>query len=188
MILIYNLTGSKLKRLKINPYLLFIPFILVIVGVSLVFYKNGYDDGVYYTEKFEKEFSINSSDDFSRANMIKLMKQLNIQFPYIPMAQSILETGFWKSDIFLENHNLFGMKEARARISTASGTNKNHAHYNSWRESIYDYAFYQCRYLPKIQSEDEYFAYLGASYAEDTSYINKVKQIIEREKLREKFN
>ena len=80
------------------------------------------------------------------------------------------------------------MKEARSRITTAMGTNKDHAHYNSWRESIYDYAFYQCRYLSKIESEDGYFQYLGASYAEDSMYVEKIKQIIEREKLKEKFN
>jgi flagellum-specific peptidoglycan hydrolase FlgJ len=115
------------------------------------------------------------------------LKDLNVKFPYIVMAQSIQETGHWKSGIFLENHNLFGMKEAQRRITTAEGTNRNHAYYNHWRESVYDYAFYQCRYLNGIHTESDYFTYLGASYAEDSSYVERLKKVIEKEGLKELF-
>jgi flagellum-specific peptidoglycan hydrolase FlgJ len=103
------------------------------------------------------------------------------------MAQSMLETGHWESDIFLENHNLFGMKEARVRINTAEGTNRNHAYYENWRESVYDYAFYQCRYLSGIHTEAEYYRYLGLSYAESDDYVNSLKKVVEREKLKDYF-
>jgi flagellum-specific peptidoglycan hydrolase FlgJ len=79
------------------------------------------------------------------------------------------------------------MKQARQRVNTAKGTQNNHAYYDSWEESVYDYAFYQCRYLGGIHTEEEYFRYLNASYAEDPNYVSKVKSVIEKQKLRELF-
>jgi len=116
-----------------------------------------------------------------------MLTDLNVDYPHIVMAQSILETGHFKSDIFLENHNLFGMKQARRRITTAEGTNRNHAYYNHWRESVYDYAFYQCRYLSKLDSEEDYFEYLGASYAEAKNYVKMLKQVIKKNDLEKLF-
>jgi hypothetical protein len=135
----------------------------------------------------EKITLINEADPFSKDNFILMLKDLNVKYPHIVLAQSMIETGRWKSKIFLENNNLFGMKKAKLRITTAGGTQYNHAYYNHWRESVYDYAFYQCRYLSKIKSENEYFQYLSAHYAEDPNYINMVKTIIEKEELKSFF-
>jgi flagellum-specific peptidoglycan hydrolase FlgJ len=103
------------------------------------------------------------------------------------MAQSIIETGHWTSNIFKKNNNLFGMKQAYRRVNTAKGTQHNHAFYESWEESVYDYAFYQCRYLSGITNEDDYFQYLSKSYAEDPNYIKRLKDVIEKEQLHKKF-
>lgn len=124
---------------------------------------------------------------FSSDTLIYMLKELNVKFPHIVLAQSIVETGHWTSKIFLENHNLFGMKEAYVRVHTAKGTQYGHAYYENWEESVYDYAFYQCRYLGAIRTEDEYFNYLSNSYAEAPNYIKILKQVIVDEKLREKF-
>jgi flagellum-specific peptidoglycan hydrolase FlgJ len=113
------------------------------------------------------------------------MKDLGVKFPHIVLAQSKLETSNFRSAIFRENHNLFGMKEARSRISTAKGTNRNHAYYDTWESSVYDYAFYQCRYLSAIGTEAQYYSYLSGSYAEDPHYVAKVRKLAE--KLKEKF-
>ena len=45
-------------------------------------------------------------EPFSEEKLIALMKELNIKFPHIVMAQSKLETNNFKSAIFKENHNL----------------------------------------------------------------------------------
>ena len=91
------------------------------------------------------------------------------------------------SSNFSEDNNLFGMKEAHVRIHTAQGTQYNHAYYNTWRESVYDYAFYQCRYLPKVKTDLEYLNYLSQSYAESPNYIQSLKSMIKREGLKNKF-
>ena len=142
-------------------------------------------------ETFEKELIVLNvqaeKNKFTKEKFVSELKRLNIKQPHIVMAQSIIETGHWNSKIFKENHNLFGMREASVRINTAVGTQNNHAYYDTWMESIYDYAFYQCRYLGGLRTEAEYYAYLGANYAEDPDYVNVVKGVVKRERLKELF-
>ena len=138
-------------------------------------------------KNMEHQLVVQETDPFTKDKLVVMLKELNIKFPHIAMAQSMIETGQWKSKIFKQNNNLFGMKEAKFRITTAGGTQDNHAYYIHWRESVYDYAFYQCRYLSNIDTEAKYFEYLQASYAEDPNYVNSIKAIIEREKLKSLF-
>jgi hypothetical protein len=142
-------------------------------------------------EVFEQELIVLNvqaeKNKFTKEKFIEELKRLNIKQPHIVMAQSIIETGHWESNIFKENHNLFGMKQANIRINTASGTQNNHAYYETWMESIYDYAFYQCRYLGGVKTEAEYYAYLGNNYAEATDYVTIVKDVVEKEQLKGLF-
>jgi len=126
-------------------------------------------------------------ETFNQDSLIELLKDLNVKYPHIVLAQSILETGHYKSKVFKENHNLFGMKEARIRIHTAKGTKNGHAYYENWKESVYDYAFYQSTYYSDVKSEKQYYRKLDRSYAEAKNYINTLKDIVERENLTEKF-
>ncbi len=189
MIYKYCKKSLEFKRIKlVKP-----AFVALLVMSALLVgtYFMGRMGQIVKLTSYEREVLLVRSDsatvNFSRDKFADMLKTLNVKFPHIVMAQSIIETGAFKSNIFKTNHNLFGMKEANRRITTAQGTQFNHAYYNSWQESVYDYAFFQCRYLSQIQSEEEYFAYLGANYAEASDYVQVVKQTIEREHLRELF-
>lgn len=186
MFYIYDKKQLIYKRIRLfKPTLI----ILAITAIAAsIFYYTGITHGFEKLSDVEKAIIIKKTDEFEKDKLAQMLKDLNVKFPYIVMAQSIQETGHWKSSIFLENHNLFGMKEAQRRITTAEGTNRNHAYYNHWRESVYDYAFYQCRYLSSIKSEAEYFEYLSASYAEDSGYVDAIKKVIQREKLKDLFD
>jgi hypothetical protein len=189
--MIYTYCKDALLFKKVSPivYLKAILAAIVMISVTGYFmYIYGIKNSINEMSVEERITLVKENDPFSKEKMASMLGGLNVKFPWIPMAQSMLETGHWKSDIFFENHNLFGMKEARARITTAIGTNKNHAEYNTWRESVYDYAFYQNRYLNTIKTEGEYYQYLAASYAEDPKYISKVKDAVERYKLKQLFN
>jgi len=124
---------------------------------------------------------------FSQDNLVKELKRLNVRFPHIVLAQSILETGHWESRIYQENNNLFGMKQARARATTAKGTQLGHAYYDDWKESVTDYALYQAAYLNKLRTEKKYLNYLDKNYAEAKNYDKNLMIIIERENLKELF-
>ena len=127
-------------------------------------------------------------NQFSQEKFESEVRKLNFKFPYIVYAQALLETGEFKSKMFVENHNLFGMKEANKRINTARGTQNEHAYYNNWENSLIDYALYSATYLYSLDNEDDYLNYLGQYYAEDQQYVSKLKEVIVREKLKERFN
>lgn len=128
------------------------------------------------TEEISK-IIIKSEVEFSEPALKDLLLDLNIRFPHIVLAQAKLESGNFKSHIFLENNNMFGMKEAKRRPTTNKGTQNGHAYYENWRDCVIDYAFYQAAYLNDLKTEDQYYQYLAASYAEDASYVVKVRQM-----------
>jgi len=111
---------------------------------------------------------------------------MNFDHPEIVLAQTTLETGNYTSAIFKENHNLFGMKYAIRRVRLSNGTERGHAWYDNWKHSLYDYAFYYSKYLDDM-SEEEYYDYLKQNYAEDPSYITKVRKLAERYKTEKVF-
>lgn len=131
---------------------------------------------------YEKEKS-----EFTQDKLVSELKRLHIKFPYIVLAQSILETGHYTSVIFLENNNLFGMKYPNGRITTCTGVSNDHAVYDDWYQSMYDYSLYSCLYLKNINTEEEYYTYLKLYYAESSTYIETLQSIITNEKLKEKF-
>ena len=189
--MLYKYDERKLNfyQLSITRIMILLITIASLVSVTSLFIGKYLGKTESFTEitEMEKIVMIREADGFSKEKLITMLKGLNIKYPHIVLAQSMIETGQWKSKIFMENNNLFGMKEAKMRITTACGTQYNHAYYNHWRESVYDYAFYQCRYLSKIKSESEYFQYLAANYAEDPNYLNAIKSIIEKEDLKSLF-
>lgn len=158
--------------------------------MSSIFLYSGYKLGknaLISLSEEEKLVIIQEHNQFSEDRLIDKLKELNVKFPYIVFAQSKLETGNFTSKIFRENSNCFGMREAKQRITTAQGTENNHAYYASWGESVYDYAFYQCRYLSGINTEEQYFQYLSQSYAENPNYVSILKGMIEKENLKARF-
>ena len=189
----YKLFYYCTETLHLKPipakYYIFILLAGMILGTSAgltSFYQLKKNQFMFMSAE-EKLVIIKEYNKFTEDKLVEKLKELNVKFPYIVLAQSKLETGNFTSKVFRENNNLFGMREAKQRITTAKGTENNHAFYHSWYESVLDYSFYQCRYLSNIQTEEQYFQYLEQSYAEDPTYIIKVKQIVVKEKLKEKF-
>lgn len=116
--------------------------------------------------------------EFSPEKLKQYILELNIKFPHIVYAQAKLETGNFQSKIFRTNNNLYGMKVAKRRPTTNKGEENGHAYFNTWQESVIDYAFYQSKYLSDIKTDKEYLQYLKANYAEDTNYVEKISAII----------
>lgn len=139
-----------------------------------------YEEKVIIINEIEKEA-------FSQEALVEELKRLNIRFPHIVLAQSMLETGHFESNVFRANNNLFGMKQARQRCTTARGTNLNHAYYDNWKESVMDYALFQSAYLRDLKTEAQYFSYLDRNYAEAQNYDQAVKNMIDKYDLEELF-
>jgi flagellum-specific peptidoglycan hydrolase FlgJ len=111
---------------------------------------------------------------------LKLAIEVNgIIAPQIVFAQGCLETGHFNSDLCTGHNNLFGMKKARVRQTTALGsTDNDYASYLSWYDSVKDMKLFQEWYLSKGRDLTDYFGFLAAiGYAEDPFYIPKVKML-----------
>jgi len=158
---------------------------LMIVLALVIGYLIGFMNGVNSVDLSVKEVTVvtEQADPFSQENLVNYLADLNIKFPQIVYAQAVLETGEFQSEIFKSNNNLFGMKEARVRPTTNCGTDRGHALYTTWQASVLDYALYQAAFLSHIHTEDEYYRYLSEFYAEDPTYVSKVKDIVQKNTL-----
>ena len=163
---------------------------LISIFTGLLAYYYGYTKGLdsgtnkltSVTTEYERSILINEYDTFTNDKLKEYLVKLNVKYPHIAYAQSVLETGNFKSHVFKSNQNLFGMKEARRRATTNAGTENGHAMYGHWRESVIDYALFQCAFLLKLNSEDAYYQYLSENYAEAPDYVSKVKKLAEKYK------
>lgn len=161
----------------------------VFVGLSLILgFTVKPKDKIQTLSQEEKLIVIREYNEFSETKLTEKIKQLNFRYPHIILAQAKLESGHFKSTIFLENNNMFGMKEAKLRANLARGTNRAHAYYDSWQDCVLDYALYYSTYLYKLKTEGEYFEYLRQNYAEDPTYVQRLKEIIKKQDLKNKFN
>jgi uncharacterized FlgJ-related protein len=156
----------------------------ITIGLAIILgFTSKPKDAIQNLTTEDRLIVIREYNEFSEQKLIEKINQLNFKYPHIILAQAKLESGNFKSTIFLENNNLFGMKEAKLRVNLAKGTNREHAYYDSWQESIYDYALYYSTYLYKIKTEGEYFEYLRQNYAEDSTYVQRLKEIIKKQKI-----
>ena len=140
-----------------------------------------------YVTNTETVLIVNDLNEFSEEKLIEEINKLNFKFPHIVLAQSILETGHYKSKIFKENNNLFGMKEARVRLNLAKGTQHGHAYYDDWKESLTDYALWYSTYANKCKNEKQLYKLLNKQYAEAKYYPQALQRIIKRDQLESKF-
>ena len=120
--------------------------------------------------------------EISTERVLTRLDTLNVEHPHIVFAQMRLESGNFKSDLAKNNDNFFGMKYPRQRATVAQGVDGGYAYYRSWSYSVLDYAIWQRRYASGL-TEDEYLEMLSEKYAEDKSYVRKVKSIADSIKV-----
>lgn len=107
-------------------------------------------------------------------SVLTYIEELNIKHPTIVLKQAKIESGNFKSKVFIENNNMFGFKKAFKRANTQIDTNRGYAVYDSWQDCVVDYALYQT-YSAKNLSREEYIIFLGKHYAEDPNYKNLIR-------------
>ena len=107
------------------------------------------------------------------------IKELGILFPEIVFAQAILESAHFKSNVFKNNNNLFGMRLPRVRKTTAIGKRRGYAIYDNWMLSVDDYKLWQ-NSIPKkyLKNKTTYYLYLQKVYCECKYYSSRLKKII----------
>ena len=133
---------------------------------SAQFYTITKENGIYGSNK---ERAINTTENKSDStNLIQLSDTatLDIKYPKIVLAQAILETGWFKSSVCRNKHNLFGLTNPR--------TGKYYE-FNHWSESV-------AAYYNKVQYRYKGGNYLiwlrDIGYAEDRGYIRAIIRVL----------
>jgi uncharacterized FlgJ-related protein len=195
--MLYTYCKDSLTFKRINPRKLFKAAGASLLFLAITYYttwnvaeKKGMIKSVSEMSYEQKILIVDevSNNKFSKEAVVEELKRLNVKYPHIVLAQALIESGHFQSNIFRANNNLFGMKEAKQRTTTARGTNLGHAYYDNWQESILDYAIFQSAYLRDLKTEEQYLSYLGANYAEASNYELAVMNMVKNEKLKELFN
>ncbi len=180
----YKYDPGKMSYVRATSfYLKVFIFILIasIIGFGVATYMQHRKlDKIKYVSEETRMLILNQENEFTPDKLKQFILSLNIKFPHIVYAQAKLESGNFKSKIFRENNNLFGMKVARMRPTTNKGEQNNHAYFNSWKDCVVDYAMYAAAYLNDIKTEQQYLDYLKANYAEDSKYYSKLIKMIKR--------
>lgn len=169
----YDSQNLIFKKIQIKQY-------LYAIGIAFFLFTGfGFSSGIELNAVIEKIPVIIKEDqeELNMDNVRNFVREMRIQNEDIVIAQIILETGNLSSDICKNNNNLFGMKVPGSRPTTAIREQNNHAAYKNWKDSVRDYAIWQASFARNL-SEDQYFQLLDQMYAEDTSYVNRLKQII----------
>lgn len=92
-----------------------------------------------------------------------------IQHPEIVYAQAVLETGNFTSTGCKKKNNLFGLMK-RNRLRT----------FDHWNESI---ICYKEKIQNRYNGQGDYYAFLERiNYASDPTYVQKLKQIVKKNK------
>ena len=109
-------------------------------------------------------------------NLYQEIIRNGIRHPKIVLAQAILETGWFRSPLCRNRHNLFGLTDPK--------TGKYYE-FNHWTESVRAYyTKVQYRYCQKNQtstSDVDYLKWLQQiGYAKAPMYIQSVKEIMKR--------
>ncbi len=175
----YKFDSKSLQYIKVNSIVpRFVPLILI----GIIFLYTGFSTGVNNINVLEKvpitltNQSEGNSPEDTKKYIKSLLKDCNIQNKEIVYRQIMLETGNLTSNVFLKANNLFGMKIASSRQKIQPGEYMGYAKYNSYKESILDYALFQANYCSGL-SDEQYYQFLNQYYSETSDYVQRLKKI-----------
>lgn len=123
-------------------------------------YITGLQDKITYVR-----FGIKPPKELNIESLYEALRKYNVMFPKIVVAQALLETGYFTSDVCLNYNNLFGLR----RPSDGA-----YYQFTNWEQSVKAYKDYvQYKY-----HGGDYLRFLqNIGYAEDPTYIYKVRSI-----------
>lgn len=106
--------------------------------------------------------------DLSIDNLLSVLDRYQVKCPKIVLAQALLETGYFSSDLCMTAHNLFGLRHP---------SDGSYYTFNNWVESVIAYRDdVQYKY-----TGGDYYAFLSRiGYAEDPRYVAKVRKIADK--------
>lgn len=170
-----TVTSREFESLALHKHFRMKKYLLKILGVILLcgFISkpaNLYNKGSTNIEQIP-EFAI--SHILTAEAVYSACEFYGIIHPKIVVAQSILETGYYKSNICIKYNNIFGLYDSYQ---------KDYFKFNYWWESVEAYRNkVQCKLGKNYCSEEEYYKFLEElPYATDPNYVSKLQKIISK--------
>lgn len=159
---------------KVFTFCIFILVIVIILGSFIAIHNDMQKDIKSYNQTLvldtiapSKDIIIKHSIEDPKDNLLRVLIDLDVMFPEIVYSQAILETGNFTSSVYHNYNNLFGLYNSSI---------KDYYYFATWQESVVAYKKY-IQY--KIKKDEDYYIFLDRiGYAEDPSYISKVKHIV----------
>ena len=100
-------------------------------------------------------------------NLYEVLEFYHVKYPDIAYAIAVEETGWFKSKLCTQNHNLFGLYDSK---------HKRYYKFNNWFESV---IAYRDLVESKYSSEEGYYQFLrGLPYSSNDDYIKNIKKIV----------
>jgi hypothetical protein len=131
----------------------------------------------FMQEKAEFEAEIYYKQ-FTIELFLKALYFQEIESPGIVYRQAIIETGWFTSELFEKANNIFGIRLARIRKTTATGEYEYHAKYQFWYDSVKDYRLLQQYYDSLGYDLTNYYVFLEKmGYATNPNYIKILKDL-----------
>lgn len=120
--------------------------------------------------------SIASLPELTIPNLLAEIRRNGIRHPKIVLAQAILETGWFRSSVCRNKHNLFGLTNPRT---------KTYYEFDHWTESVRAYyTKVQYRWTRKhrdTKADTDYLRWLrDIGYAEDLGYIRAIIKVLKQ--------
>lgn len=100
-------------------------------------------------------------------NMLEVCNIIGIKYPEIVVTQAILESNYFKSNLFINNNNPLGLYNS---------SRHQYYYFNHWTHALFAYQLWiESRY----RDGEDYYDFLDRiRYAEDSTYTDKLKILI----------
>lgn len=126
--------------------------------------------------EYIKEQPKDTIEVFTEQNMLKYMDSLGMKYVKFAVGQAKHESAHYKSKLFRNQNNLFGMVPAEKRKTTAIGKRNGYAVYRNWKDSVLDYYLMQQWILKRHPTKQGYENYIFRNYARDPLYKKKMQK------------
>ena len=145
--------------------------ILMIALVAIIFLYTGFATDVKVNTILERVpiVTTTKAEECNTENVKAYIKKLHLRFPNIVLQQVLLESGHYQSPLYKNGNNLVGMRPSFTRPTISETNENNFAKYDTWKESLVDYALWQASFARSIKTEQEYYDYLDKIYCEKDS-------------------
>ena len=166
--------ASTKKRVIFGVGVLLLAFV-IFFGVSYIYENKDakLSEGWDFQTEEEETVAKWGNKPLTIDNLYEELCSQGLDYPEIVLAQALLETDHFRSYSCRERHNLFGLRKKDGYME-----------FPHWTYSVAAYK----RYIQKYENvPNDYYAYLDRlGYAEDSIYVQKVKEMVRKTEIKTK--